>query len=68
MCLHSQLLNFLIEKVLFVDVDVSCSGFMEAGSMRSLGLLPIAYSTGVLSLRVPCVFLQSLPSASTGQV
>ena len=40
-----------------VDVDVSCSGFMEAGSMRSLGLLPMANSTGVLPLRVTCVFL-----------
>ena len=38
-------------------VDVSCSGFMEAGSMRSLGLLPMANSMGVLPLRVNCVFL-----------
>ena len=38
-------------------VDVSCSGFMEAGSMRSLGLLPKANSTGILPLRVTCVFL-----------
>ena len=40
-----------------VDVDVSCSGFMEAGSMRSLGLRPMANSMGVLPLRVTCVFL-----------
>ena len=57
MCLHSQLLNFLIERSCLVGVDVSCFGFMEAGSMRSLGLLPKAYSKGVLLLRVTCVFL-----------
>ena len=30
---------------------------MEARSMRSLGLLPMANSIGVLPLRVTCVFL-----------
>ena len=40
-----------------VDVDVCCSGFMKAGSMRSLGLLPMANAMGVLPLRVTCVFL-----------
>ena len=30
-----------------VDVGVGCSGFTKAGSMRSLGLLPMANSTGV---------------------
>ena len=40
-----------------VGVDVSCSGFMEAGSMRSLDHLPIANSTNVLPLSVTCVFL-----------
>ena len=40
-----------------VGVDVSCSGFMEAGSMRSPGLLHIANSIGVLPLRVTSVFL-----------
>ena len=40
-----------------VDVNFSCSGFMETGSMRSLGLLPIANLIGVLPLRVTCVFL-----------
>ena len=38
-------------------MDVSCSGFMEAGSMRSLGRLPMANSTSVSPLRVTCVFL-----------
>ena len=37
--------------------DVRCSGFMEAGSVRSLGLLPMANSTGDLPHRVTCVFL-----------
>ena len=40
-----------------VGVAVSCSGIMEAGCMRSLGLLPMANSIGVLPLRVTCVFL-----------
>ena len=40
-----------------VGVDVTCSGFMVAGSMRSPGLLPMANSKGVLPLRVTCVFL-----------
>ena len=40
-----------------VCVDVSCSGFMEAGSMRSPGLLHIANSVNVLPLRVTSVFL-----------
>ena len=40
-----------------VAVDLSCSGFMEAGSRRSLGLRPMASSMGVLPLKVTCVFL-----------
>ena len=40
-----------------IGVDVSCSGFMEAGFMRSLGLLPMANSIGVLPHRITCVFL-----------
>ena len=40
-----------------VGVDVSCSGFMEAGPRRSLGLRPMADSMGVLPLEVTCVFL-----------
>ena len=40
-----------------VGVDVSCSGFLEAGSRRSLGLRPTATSMGVLPLEVTCVFL-----------
>ena len=40
-----------------VGVDVSCSGFMEAVSRRSLGLRPMANSMGVLPLKVTCVFL-----------
>ena len=49
-------------------MDVSCSGFMEAGSMRSLGLLPMANSIGVLPLRVTWVFFSLLlPYASTEQ-
>ena len=35
-----------------VGVDVSCSGFMEAGSRRSLGLRPMASSMGVLPIKV----------------
>ena len=31
-------------------------GFMEAGSIKSLGLLPMANSIGSLLLRVTCVF------------
>ena len=57
LCLHSQLLNLLIEEVLLVGMDDTCSGFMEAGSMISLGLLPMANSVGVVPLRVTCVFL-----------
>ena len=37
-----------------VGVDVSRSGFMEAGSRRSLGLRPMANSLGVLPLEVTC--------------
>ena len=37
--------------------DVSCSAFMEAGSMRSLGLPPMASSICVSQLRATCVFL-----------
>ena len=48
---------FLIGRSCLVGVDVSCSGFMEAGSRRSLGLRPMANSTGVLPLKVACVFL-----------
>ena len=40
-----------------MDVEVNYSGFMEAGSRRSLGLLPMANSIGVLPLRVTWVFL-----------
>ena len=40
-----------------VGVDVSCSGFMEAGSRRSLGLRPMDSSMGVLPLEVTCVFV-----------
>ena len=40
-----------------VGVDVSCCGFMEAGSRRSLGLRPMANSMGVLPPKVTCVFL-----------
>ena len=50
-----------------VGVDVSCSGFIEAGSMRSLGLLSMANSIGVLPLRVTC-FSPLPPCASSGQV
>ena len=38
-------------------MDVSCSGFMETGSRRSLGFLPMASTTGVLPLKVTSVFL-----------
>ena len=38
-----------------VGVDVICSGFMETGSMRSLGLLLMAGAIRVLPLRVTCV-------------
>ena len=40
-----------------VGLDVSCSGFMEPGSMRSLGLLPMASSKGVLPHKVTWVFV-----------
>ena len=40
-----------------VGVDVSCSGFMEAGSRRSLGLRPMTNSMGVSPFEVTCVFL-----------
>ena len=40
-----------------VGVDVSCSGFMEAGSRRSRGFRPMASSMGVLPFKVTCVFL-----------
>ena len=39
-----------------VGVDVGCSGFMEAGSRRSLGFRPMASFMGVLRLKVTCVF------------
>ena len=54
---HGQFLNFFIEKTCLVGVDVSCSGFIEAGSGRSLGLRPVANSMGVLPLQVIWVFL-----------
>ena len=38
-------------------MDVSSSGFMEAGSRRSLGFRPMASSMGALPLKVTCVFL-----------
>ena len=42
---------------------------MEAGSMRSLGLLPMAKSTGDLPHRVTCIYSSLLlPYASTEQV
>ena len=50
MSLHSQLLNLFIKDIL-VGVDVSCSGFMEAGSRRSLGPRPMGNSIGVLPLK-----------------
>ena len=48
---------YALRRSRLVGVDVSCSGFMEAGSMRDLGLLPMANSIGVKPLRVTCVFL-----------
>ena len=48
---------YSLKRSCLVDVDVSCSGFMEARSMRSLGLHEMANSKGVLPLRVTCVFL-----------
>ena len=38
-------------------MDVKCSGFMEAGSKRSLGQRPMANSIGVLPIEVTWVFL-----------
>ena len=61
----SSLLNFAriflpVKHTFFLPledhVDVSCSGFMEAGSMRSLGLLPMANSIRVLPLKVSLCF------------
>ena len=49
MCLHSQFLISSWRRSCLVGVDASCSGFMEAGSMRSLGILPMANSIGVFS-------------------
>ena len=54
---HGQFLNFFIEKSCLVGVDVRCSGFVEAGSRRSLGLRPMANSIGVVPLKVIWVFL-----------
>ena len=59
----ANFLDFLIEEVLLgwrgckLFWNVSCSGFMEAGSRRSLGLRPMANSMGVLPLKGTCVFL-----------
>ena len=41
-----------------VGVDVSCSGFMKAGSRRSLGLRPMANSNGALPLKVTVAALR----------
>ena len=38
-------------------VDVNCSGFVDAGSRRSLALRPIDNAIGVFQLKVTCVFL-----------
>ena len=38
-------------------MSAACSGFMETGSRRSLGLRPMANSMGVLPLEDTCVFL-----------
>ena len=58
MCLHSWLFESPhSRRSCLVHVDVSCCGFMEAGSMRSLALLHMANSMGVVPLRVTCVFL-----------
>ena len=46
-----------LSKSCLVGVDVSCSGLMEAGSRRSLGLRPMANSRGVFPLKVTCVLL-----------
>ena len=50
-----------LKKSCLVGVDVSYSGFMEAGSRRSLGLRRMANSMGVLPLEVTCVFLTVAP-------
>ena len=64
MSLHSQFWNLLIQDdPCLVDVDVNCSGFMEAGSRRSLGLLPMANSIGAPTTQsYLCVFSTLLPS------
>ena len=52
--------NFCISQLRrssLVGVDASRSGFMEAGSRRSLGLRPMANSMGVFPIQVTCVFL-----------
>ena len=49
---HSQFWISSSRSSCLVGVDVSCSGFMEAGSSRSLGLRPLANSKGVLPLEV----------------
>ena len=54
---QSQFWIFLLRRSCLAGVDVSCSGFMEAGCRRSLGLRPMVNSMGVLSLKVTCVFL-----------
>ena len=40
-----------------VGVDASYSGVMESVSKRSLGLRPLANSTGGVSFKTTCVFL-----------
>ena len=46
---------FSLMRSCLVGLHVSCSGFVDAGSMRFLGLLPLANSNGFLPLRVTCV-------------
>ena len=55
--LMANLLISSLRRSCLVGVDVSCSGFMEAGSRRSLGLRPMANSIGVLQLEVIGVLL-----------
>ena len=59
MSLHSQSIFEIPHRggPVFVGVHVRCSGIMEAGSRRSLGLRPMANSMEVLPLEVACVFL-----------
>ena len=59
---------FSLSKSCLVGVDVRCSGFMDAKSMKSLGLLPMAKSKGVSPFRETCVISPSLLCASTWKV